>query len=126
MAESVETSHHAHHDGHGHAEPGFVSKYLLSTDHKMIAMQYLFTGMAMALIGGFAVYVFRMQLAFPGQPVPGFGLVTPGEYNMLVTTHGSVMIFWAAWVTVPDGAGSMVPRKATCPAVIFRESRSIS
>ena len=36
-----------------HAEPGFFQKYLWSTDHKMIAMQYLFTGMAMAMIGGY-------------------------------------------------------------------------
>src|SRR5689334_8003285 len=85
---------HDHDHGHGHHEQSFFMKYLWSTDHKIIAMQYLFTGMAMALIGGFAVYVFRMQLAFPGQPVPGFGLVTPGEYNAMVMTHGSVMIFW--------------------------------
>ena len=52
-----------------------------STDHKMIAMQYMFTGMAMALIGGFFAYVFRMQMAFPGVDVPGFGLVSPNEYN---------------------------------------------
>ena len=42
-------------------------------------MQYLFTGMAMALIGGYLAYVFRMQLGFPDQYVPGFGIVTPGE-----------------------------------------------
>ena len=36
----------------------------------MIAMQYMFTGMFMALIGGFFVYVFRMQMAFPGESVP--------------------------------------------------------
>ncbi len=40
-------------------------KYLWSTDHKMIAMQYLFTGMFMALIGGFFAYVFRMQIGVP-------------------------------------------------------------
>ena len=57
----------------------FWPKYLFSTDHKMIAMQYLFTGMAMALIGGFFAYVFRMQLAFPGMHVPGFGVVTPAS-----------------------------------------------
>ena len=34
-----------------HAEPGIFHKYFWSTDHKVIAMQYLFTGMAMALIG---------------------------------------------------------------------------
>ena len=36
-----------------HEEPGFISKYFFPLDHKIIAMQYLFTGMAMALIGGF-------------------------------------------------------------------------
>jgi cytochrome c oxidase subunit 1 len=52
--------------------------------------------MAMGLIGAFFAYVFRMQLAFPGAPVPGYGLVTPVDYNALVTNHGSIMIFWFA------------------------------
>ncbi len=59
-------------------------------------MQYMFTGMFMAVIGGFMAYVFRMQLAFPGLAVPGFGVVSPGEYNALITNHGSIMIFWVA------------------------------
>jgi len=71
-------------------------KYIWSTDHKIIAMQYLFTGVFMAIVGGFMAYVFRMQLAFPGSSVPGFGLVSPGEYNSLVTNHGTIMIFWVA------------------------------
>ena len=79
-----------------HAEQGIFQKYFWSTDHKIIAMQYLFTGMAMGLIGGYLAYVFRMQLAFPGHSVPGFGIVTPGEYNTVVTMHGSIMIFWVA------------------------------
>ena len=58
--------------------PAASSKYLFSTDHKMIAMQYMFTGMAMALIGGFFAYVFRMQMAFPGMDVPFFGLRDAG------------------------------------------------
>ena len=32
-----------------HGEPGMFKKYFWSTDHKVIAMQYLFTGMAMAI-----------------------------------------------------------------------------
>ena len=79
-----------------HAEPGIFQKYFWSTDHKMIAMQYMFTGMAMALIGGFLAYVFRMQLGFPNKSVPGFGIVTPGRYNAVVTMHGTIMIFWVA------------------------------
>ena len=60
-------SEHAHPEAHGaaHAEPGWFIKYCWSTDHKVIAMQYMFTGMAMALIGGFMAYVFRMQIAYP-------------------------------------------------------------
>ena len=58
-----------------HADPGIFKKYFFSTDHKIIAMQYLFTGMAMAMIGGFFAYVFRMQLGFPNQHVPGLSLI---------------------------------------------------
>jgi cytochrome c oxidase subunit 1 len=86
MAESVphEVSV-GHDDHHDHHDPSFLQKYVFSTDHKMIAMQYMFTGMAMGLVGAFMAYAFRMQLAFPGESVPGFGLVTPANYNALVT-----------------------------------------
>ena len=67
------------HDVSEHHGPQGVLKYLWSTDHKIISMQYLFTGMFMAVIGGFMAYVFRMQIAFPGSGVPGCGIVSPGE-----------------------------------------------
>ena len=82
-----------------HHKESFFRKYLFSTDHKIIAMQYLFTGMFMGLVGGFMVYVFRMQLAFPGIDVPGFGMVSETAYNALVTNHGSIMIFWYSLIT---------------------------
>jgi len=84
------------HDTHGHHDQGWFKKYFWSTDHKMIAKQYLWTSIFMAVVGGLMAYVFRMQLAFPGIEVPGFGLVSPGEYNALITNHGSIMIFWVA------------------------------
>jgi len=86
----ADSGSHAHHPYHG------IGHYIFSTDHKVIAKQYLFTGMAMALLGGFFAYVFRMQVAFPGTSVPGFGMVSPAEYNSLVTNHGTIMIFWVA------------------------------
>ncbi len=95
MAEVTTADTHVS-DAHEHHGPTGILKYLWSTDHKVIAMQYLFTGMFMAMIAGFFAYVFRMQLAFPGHSVPGFGVVSPGEYNALVTAHGSIMIFWVA------------------------------
>ncbi|MBI5169953.1 MAG: cytochrome c oxidase subunit I, partial [Candidatus Eisenbacteria bacterium] len=83
---------HDHHAGaHAHHDEGWFKKYFWSTDHKIIGFQYMFTGMLLALVGAFMAYVFRMQLAFPGQSVPGWGVVSPGQYNMLITNHGSIM-----------------------------------
>ena len=66
MAETVHPAEHAAHDEH-HDE-GWVKKYLFSTDHKIIAMQYLITGMAMAAIGGFMAA--KDALLMPTAPQP--------------------------------------------------------
>jgi cytochrome c oxidase subunit 1 len=97
MAQAAPVEAHAHeHGAHADHGPQGILKYIWSTDHKIIAMQYLFTGMFMAMVGGFMAYVFRMQLAFPGTSVPLYGVVSPAEYNALITNHGSIMIFWVA------------------------------
>lgn len=112
----------AHSAHEAHSSDGFFTKYFWSTDHKVIGKQYLFTGMAMALLGGFTVYVFRMQLAFPGAHVPGWGRVNAGDYNALVTTHGSVMIFWVAMPVLIAALGNYLiplmigPRRHGVPA----------
>ena len=77
----------------GH-QANFWNTYVFSIDHKMIAKQYLLTGLIMALVGGYMAYVFRMQLAYPGEVVPLFGQVTDEAYNSLITLHGTVMVFW--------------------------------
>jgi hypothetical protein len=110
MAESAPVAADAAHDAHHHGEMSFWSKYVFSTDHKVIAMQYMFTGMAMALIGGFMAYAFRMQLAFPGMEVPFFGVVSPADYNSLVTNHGSIMIFWVAMPVLIAAFGNYLRR----------------
>ena len=51
---------------HHHKET-FVTKYIFSQDHKMIAKQYLLTGMFMGIIGIFMSMLFRLQLAYPDQ-----------------------------------------------------------
>ncbi|MCA2979352.1 MAG: cbb3-type cytochrome c oxidase subunit I [Myxococcaceae bacterium] len=121
---------HAEHDhahGHAHHDEGFIQKYLWSTDHKMIAMQYLFTGIAMALVGGFTVYAFRMQLAFPGMPVPGYGRVTATDYNALVTTHGSVMVFWVAMPVLIAALGNyLIPLMIGCDDMVFPRLNRLS
>ena len=121
QTESADAHHGEHH------EESFFHKYLWSTDHKMIAKQYLFTGCAMALIGGWMAYVFRMQLAFPGEAVPGYGLVSSAEYNSLVTNHGSIMIFWVAMPVLIAAFGNfLIPLMIGCDDMVFPRINRLS
>jgi len=114
------------HAGHHHEE-SFFRKYLYSTDHKMIAMQYMFTGMLMAMVGGFLSYVFRMQLAFPGKSVPGFGLVSPHDYNSLVTSHGTIMVFWVAMPVMIAALGNyLIPLMIGADDMVFPRLNRLS
>ena len=88
---------------HHHKET-FVTKYIFSQDHKMIAKQYLITGMFMGVIGVFMSMLFRLQLAYPDQSfsiIEAFlgkggegGIMTPDMYYGLVTIHGTIMVFF--------------------------------
>ena len=50
-----------------HHQETFITKYIFSTDHKMIAKQFLLTGMFMAFVGMLMSAIFRVQLANPGE-----------------------------------------------------------
>jgi cytochrome c oxidase subunit 1 len=127
MAESIPADAMHAHDDHYHAEQSIWSKYVFSTDHKMIAMQYMFTGMAMALIGGFMAYAFRMQLAFPGIDVPGYGTVSPSDYNALITNHGAIMIFWVAMPVLIAAFGNyLIPLMVGCDDMVFPKLNRLS
>jgi cytochrome c oxidase subunit 1 len=110
-----------------HGPQSFWSKYVFPLDHKVIGMQYLFTGMFMALVGGFMAYAFRMQLAFPGESVPGFGVVSPQNYNSLVTNHGSIMIFWVAMPVLIAALGNfLIPLMIGCDDMVFPRINRLS
>ena len=132
MAEPAHETGHGHghgHEAHGdhHHEESFFVKYFWSTDHKMIAKQYLFTGMFMGLIGSFFAYVFRMNMAFPGINVPGYGQVSPGEHNALVTNHGSIMIFWLAMPVLIAAFGNyLIPLMLGCDDMVFPRINRLS
>ncbi|MEN9799333.1 MAG: hypothetical protein RL653_3029 [Pseudomonadota bacterium] len=127
MSAATETHGHSGHDAHAHHDEGFIKKYLWSTDHKIIGFQYLFTGILMAVIGGFTVYAFRMQQAFPGTHIPGFGRVTATDYNALVTTHGSVMVFWVAMPVLIAALGNyLIPLMIGCDDMVFPRLNRLS
>src|ERR1041384_8038596 len=130
----TEHAHAAPHDeglhgvgAHGAASTNWFIKYCWSTDHKVIAMQYMFTGMFLAMVGGFMAYVFRMQIAYPGMNVPLFGHVSPDAYNALITNHGSIMIFWVAMPVLIAGFGNfLIPLMVGCDDMVFPRINRLS
>src|ERR1700750_3404594 len=97
----IQTSHDVHHDEHGvhHHKETFITKYVFSQDHKMIAKQFLITGMIWAIIGGLMSVLFRLQLGYPdthfqfledflGSKWAKGGQIQPEFYYALVTMHG--------------------------------------
>jgi cytochrome c oxidase subunit 1 len=92
---------HAHE--HHHHET-FITKYVFSQDHKMIAKQFLITGMVWAIIGGLFSVIFRLQLGYPESTFPWLedflghwakgGKLDPEFYYSLVTMHGTVLVFF--------------------------------
>jgi len=101
--EKVNVDHDEHHDVHH--DLGFIRKYIFSEDHKIIAKQFLITGIFWAIIGGLFSSLFRVQLGFPDldlsflSPVIGNWLTPQGKidaevYLALITMHGTIMVFF--------------------------------
>ena len=108
---TVEHAGHADH-GHGQHQQSFLSKYVFSTDHKMIGMQFLCTTLIMLMVGGALALGVRWQLARPWESMPILGdmvfktdggQISPETYTMLFTMHATVMIFL---VIIPILAGA--------------------
>lgn len=91
-----------------HGKTSFWSKYVFSTDHKVIGMQYTITGLIMALVGGYLAYVFRWNLAYPQTNIPLYGDLGPQQYNAFVTMHGMIMFFWVAMPILLAGLGNLL------------------
>ena len=113
----TEFSDHAH--THGHAV-GFLRHYVFSTDHKVIGIQYIVTGLLMALAGAALAVLIRLQLGWPehqwqllsrllpkGMPS---GVMTPEFYLAVVTMHGTIMVFFFVSFVLVSGFGNyLVP-----------------
>jgi cytochrome c oxidase subunit 1 len=96
-------SHEAHGHDHHHEE-SFLTKYVFSTDHKMIGKQFLLTGIIWAIIGGLFSVLFRLQLGYPDMTFPFLedlfgkwaagGRISNEFYYALVTMHGTILVFF--------------------------------
>ena len=104
MSHEHDHHEHDHHEEHHHKDT-FITKYIFSIDHKMIAKQYLLTGVIMGVIGVGMSLLFRMQLAWPeesfkvfsfflGERMAPNGVMTNETYLALITIHGTIMVFF--------------------------------
>ena len=125
---------------HTHTEHklSFWRKYVFSTDHKVIGMQFLFTTLFFFLVGGALALLLRWQLAYPGKPMPVLGqlfpdsmmvggIMLPEFYNSLFTMHASVMIFFAIIPILVGAFGNfVVPLQIGAPDMAFPRLNMIS
>ncbi len=100
---------HEHHHGDKY-QSSFIFKYIFSMDHKIIARQFLITGIFWALIGAAMSIIFRLQLGFPDESIAwlkpflgrwvqinaetGIGTLDSQFYYALVTMHGTIIVFF--------------------------------
>jgi cytochrome c oxidase subunit 1 len=80
-----------------------IKSWLLTTDHKRIALLYLIAITFFFFIGGFFALLIRLELL-----TPAGDLVQADTYNKLFTMHGQVMIFFFLIPAVPAVLGNFL------------------
>src|SRR5262249_7728871 len=141
---SVEAHHepHAHDAAHEHHELGFWRKYIFSTDHKVIGIQYGLCGLVFLFFGFCLMMMMRWQLAYPGQAMPVIGKwlpyifgagaipdgkMTPDFYNSLGAMHGTIMIFLGVVPLAFAAFGNfVVPLQIGAPDMTFPKVNAAS
>lgn len=116
---------------HDHHQQSFWRKYVFSTDHKIIGLQYGFTSLVFLFFGFSLMMMMRWQLAYPGEAMPLIGwlfgedtmpggVMLPEFYNQLGAMHGTIMVFLGV---VPLAVGAfgnyVVPLQIGAPDMAF-------
>src|SRR5262249_34506660 len=121
-----------------HEELGFWRKYVFSTDHKVIGIQYAVTGLLFLLFGFTLMMIMRWQLAYPGRPIPLIGnwfgpdkapggIMLPEFYNQLGAMHGTIMVFLGVVPLAVGGFGNFVmPLQIGAPDMAFPKINMMS
>ena len=129
MATTAATVGQVGHAGHVD-DRSFLRKYIFSTDHKTIGIQFLIMSLVFLALGGTLAMMMRWQLGFPGQAMPGGtvlpetmapgGVLLPEFYISLVTMHGTFMVFFAIMPLLVGVFGNfLIPLKIGAPDMAF-------
>ncbi len=85
---------------------GFLRRYVFSSDHKVIGLQYFFLSLAAVLIGTVLSLLMRIHLVWPNLALPFFGQIKPETYLAYLTMHGTLMVFFVLSVVPQSGFGN--------------------
>jgi len=136
--------HDVHSDAHHH-ELNYWQKYIFSTDHKVIGIQYGVMSLLFLLFGFFLMMMMRWSIAFPDQPLPLVGgllrailgpdvmpevkdaagvvlgyAMGPDLYNSFGAMHGTIMVFLAIVPLAFAAFGNyVVPLQIGAPDMAF-------
>ena len=85
---------------------GVVGRYIFSTDHKVIGLQYFFLSLAAVLIGSLLSLLMRIHLVWPNLAIPFLGQIKPETYLQYLTMHGTLMVFFVLSTVPLSGFGN--------------------